>query len=345
MNSLVNLTSRWQDYRHENPSIRIRTAAADLGVSEAELVQTGVDGQCTRLGPITTSMIEALQTLGQVMALTRSNALVHELHGHFEGTKFHGNTAMSFRPGLDTRYFLERWAFAFAVQEGERHSLQFFDWQGQAVHKLFMQKDTNIDAFQAFVNKHKLNNQRDLVSILRTPTTPTTTLPERDPAFIRQRWSKIKDVHEGNRIIKNYGHSKAIAYEDLGTEYAQPLATESVEQLLRSVADQQHPIILFGMNAGAVQSYAGTISNIVMHGPWFNILDPGFNIHLMPKQIGQVWHIRKPTSEGTVNSLSVLDFDGDEIMVITDHRMRGECEAGLWNHLLQQLPALASNHL
>jgi len=340
MNTLVALANKWQDYRHDNPSIRIRTAAKNLGVSEAELVQTGVDGTCSRLGPISTSMIEEFGSLGQVMALTRSDVLVHELHGHFEATKIHGNSAMHFRPGLDTRYFLDRWGFAFAVQEGERNSLQFFDWQGQAIHKLFMLEGSNMVAYEAFINKYKLQDQLGLIKVLPAPTKPTVPLPERNQTRIQQRWSGIKDVHEGNHIIKQYGHNKATAYADLGIDYAQPLSTDSVEKLLRLVANQSHPIILFGMNNAAVQSYSGTISNIVTHGPWFNILDSGFNIHLMPRQIGSVWHLRKPTPEGIVNSLSVLDIDGDEIMVITDQRLRGQRETGTWNHLLQQLPAL-----
>ncbi|WP_373331547.1 hypothetical protein [Salmonirosea aquatica] len=44
------LKTRWADFRAENPKTRIRDAARQLGVSEAELVATGIGETATRLG-------------------------------------------------------------------------------------------------------------------------------------------------------------------------------------------------------------------------------------------------------------------------------------------------------
>ena len=140
--------------------------------------------------------------------------------------------------------------------------------------------------------------------------------------------------------MAQYQHTKAIAYEDLGTKYARQLTNQSIEQLLTLVAAQQHPIILFGMSVGAIQSYAGTITKLATYGPWFNVLDTDFNIHLMPSLLGQVWHIRKPSKDGIINTLSVLDQEGNEIMVIADQRQRGQQESNAWHQLIEQLDSV-----
>lgn len=343
MPQLQNLRVLWQEYRLNNPSMRIRTAAQELEVSEAELVQTGVDGACTRLGPISTDMISALSALGKVMALTRSDALVHEVHGVFGEAKSRGNTVMFFRPGQDTRYFLEFWAFAFAIDAGKRSSLQFFDWHGTAVHKIFLQDHSNHHAYDALVSQYRAQDQLTPINTQGPNfTNPSISLLS-DPEALRASWRQIQDVHEASRILRNYRHPKAMAYQDLGPEYARLLNPGSVEKVLTLVAEQHLPIMIFGMNQGAVQSYAGFITNLVTYGPWFNILDSDFNIHLMQNAIGQVWHLSKPSQDGPINTISVLDHQHEEIMVITDRRLRGERESGIWHSLISSLPDFQIN--
>ena len=111
MNELAILRGRWQTYRQQNPDVRIRTAAQQLGVSEAELVQTSVDGPCVRLEPASVAMVTAFTALGKVMALTRSDALVHEVKAAFGEARRRDNRVTFLRPGQDTRYFLNDWVF------------------------------------------------------------------------------------------------------------------------------------------------------------------------------------------------------------------------------------------
>lgn len=337
MPQLQKLRVLWQEYRLNNPSMRIRTAAQELEVSEAELVQTGVDGACTRLSPTFTDMLSALSTLGKVMALTRSDALVHEVHGVFGDAKSRGNTVMFFRPGQDTRYFLESWAFAFAVDAGKRSSLQFFDWHGTAVHKIFLQDHSNHYAYDALITLYRAQDQLTPINTKDPHFTGPHISSVGNPDELRASWRQIQDVHEASKILRSYPHSKAMAYQDLGLEYARLLNPGSIETLLTLVAEQHLPIMIFGINHGAVQSYSGLITNLVTFGPWLNILDSDFNIHLMQKAIGQVWHLSKPSQDGQVNTVSVLDHQHEEIMIITDRRLRGEKESGIWRSLISSL--------
>ena len=81
------LRSTFAAFRADHPTARIRTAARQLGVSEAELVATGVDGEAI---PLATpaggwrQLLHEIEPFGEVMALTRNDACVHEKHGVYD---------------------------------------------------------------------------------------------------------------------------------------------------------------------------------------------------------------------------------------------------------------------
>ena len=54
----------------------------------------------------------------------------------------------------------------------------------------------------------------------------------------------------------------------------------------------------------------GPIKALKATGPWFNILDPRFNLHLPEDAIPSAWVVKKPTSDGTVTSLELFDAGG-----------------------------------
>lgn len=329
----------WQAFHTANPTVRIRDAAAKLGVSEAELVATGCGETCTQLLLDWHAILSQLHTLGTVMALTRSDAMVHEVTGYFAEPHFHGETALFFRPGLDTRYFLGNWKHAYAVNENGRHSLQFFDAYGTAAHKIYLTEASNRRAYEQLVADFRTPQQRQHIHVERAVPTPPAPLVNMslDISALRHSWANIRDVHEGNRIIKNLGGNRRAIYRALGEDYAQLLPSSTVKTLLSALAEQQIPLMLFGMNEAAVQSYGGTIHKLLQTGPWFNVLDPGFNLHLRTGEIGEVWRLRKPSDDGWVTSLDVFDTQGQEIMVMTDHRGRGETESATWTKLLQAI--------
>jgi len=64
--------------------LRIRDAAHTLGVSEAELLATGVGEHVTRLAGDLRDLMMRMGELGPVMALTRNEAAVHEKEGVYQ---------------------------------------------------------------------------------------------------------------------------------------------------------------------------------------------------------------------------------------------------------------------
>ena len=124
----------------------MRDAAAALGVPEAALVEARrATGDAVRLrrpeGPEGFSAVIArMPEAGEVMALTRNEACVHEKHGRYNPPDIQG--AMGQVVGeIDLRLFLRYWRFGYALREetrsGSRRSLQFFDASGTAIHKIY----------------------------------------------------------------------------------------------------------------------------------------------------------------------------------------------------------------
>ncbi|TXH72176.1 MAG: hemin-degrading factor, partial [Thiothrix sp.] len=78
------LAQHWAELRQTSPQLRIRDAAKQLEVTEVELVALGLGTTATRLHTDFKGLLKRLPTLGSVMALTRSDAAVHEITGYFD---------------------------------------------------------------------------------------------------------------------------------------------------------------------------------------------------------------------------------------------------------------------
>ena len=115
--SNADLAARWNVLRGEKPALRIRDAAATLGVSEAELVALGVGKTATPLEPDWRGILNDMQEVGRVMCLTRNEHCVHERHGHFEGVDVKPPHGIVLGPDIDRRLFLGSWKHGFAVRE------------------------------------------------------------------------------------------------------------------------------------------------------------------------------------------------------------------------------------
>ena len=138
-----NLKVQWDALKAENPHLRIRNAAEQLGVSEAELIATQTGDTVTRLRPEFAAILTEVEKLDKVMALTRNDECVHERKGVYLNPDFSSPFAGLFvGEDIDLRIFLSHWDKAFAVAEksehGDRKSLQFFGKDGLAIHKIYL---------------------------------------------------------------------------------------------------------------------------------------------------------------------------------------------------------------
>lgn len=91
------LTERYAALAAGQKTLRARDAAARLATTEAALVASGVTGAATALRPDWAALIQAVSSLGRVMALTRNDHAVHERHGRY-GDQFRPRPYPGSRP-------------------------------------------------------------------------------------------------------------------------------------------------------------------------------------------------------------------------------------------------------
>ena len=335
----------------QTPRARHRDIAHALAVSEGELIAAhcgGVDPsesplQARRLRPEWPQIVAALEPLGEVMALTRNESCVHEKVGIYRNTSANGHVGLVLGGAIDLRVFYSRWAHGFAVEErladGEvQRSLQFFDAQGQAIHKVFVKPQSQLEAFVDLVERFAAAPQ----AAGMTPTAAESAKPEAPDAQIdvvgfRQAWASMRDTHEFFGLLKTFGVTRTQGLRLAAPEFVHAVPTASAHEVLTRAAQEGVAIMVFVGNPGMIQIHGGPVQRVEVMGPWLNVLDAGFNLHLREDHIAQAWMVKKPTSDGLVHSLELFDAAGDTIAMFFGERKPGQAERCDWRNLLASL--------
>lgn len=314
------------------PGLRARNLAQALGVSEAEWVAAGCGGvKATELHGQPQEIFRELGTLGPVMALTRNDWCVHERHGEYLDIQADGPVGLVLGPDIDLRVFFSSWRSAWAVEQDGRHSLQFFDGEGVAVHKVYRTEATNAAAFDALVARFAGASRWPET----TPYAPAADAPRvEDSAQWRQAWLGMQDTHEFFPLLRKFKVWRLAALEAAGEDLAQTVPVESVERMLESAAGSGLSIMCFVGNRGMIQIHTGPVEQLRRTGPWYNVLDPKFNLHLDTTAIASAWVVNKPTSDGWVTSLELYSSSGDLIAQFFGERKPGKPELPGWRELM-----------
>ena len=96
--------------------------------------------------------------------------------------------------------------------------------------------------------------------------------------------------------------------------------------------------MVFVGNPGMIQIHTGPVENLKPMGPWFNVLDEKFNLHLREDHIDSAWVVWKPTEDGTVTSLELFDREGTLIATLFGKRKPGVPEDEAWRAIVNGLP-------
>ena len=345
MNTTTNLKEQWVNLKSENPQLRIRNAAQQLKVSEVELLTLNLGSEVTRLKPEFATILEEVETLGKVMALTRNDECVHERKGTYLNPDFSSPHAQLFvGDDIDLRIFLTHWKSAFAVVEplekGQRKSLQFFGKDGEAIHKIYLTPTSNESAFDALVEKHKHEDQHstEIVEKIEAKIVAEKDYSEIDIENFKKDWVDLKDIHQFFGLLRKYGVTRTQALRLAPSEYhAQKITKEDIVKLLEKAVEKQTPIMVFVGNKGNIQIHTGEIKRLMWHGSWYNILDPNFNMHLDMDKIAETWIVRKPTEDGIVTSVEVFNEKGDIIVQFFGKRKPGIPELSEWQEIIADL--------
>ncbi|MDX2266149.1 MAG: ChuX/HutX family heme-like substrate-binding protein [Hyphomicrobiales bacterium] len=325
--------------RDASPGVRAREAAAQLGVSEAELVAARVGRGVVRLDVEFADVLRALPAVGEVMALTRNDHCVHEKHGAFDHVSIGPGHGLVLNHEIDLRLFMSHWRFGFAVTEevasGLRSSLQFFDIDGAAVHKVYVTGRTDRAAYDALVARFAAPDQHGDIAVTPLPA-KRAELPDHDIEIdnFRAHWRALQDTHDFFSLLQEFGVSRAQAMRLAGPEFVVPVAAAALRQVMEAASASDIPIMCFVGNPGCIQIHTGPIKTLKIMGPWFNILDPGFNLHLREDAIAAAYVVRKPTRDGDVTSLELFDAGGFCFAQFFGERKPGKSELPAWRDAL-----------
>lgn len=329
------LWSRYLHLKTEEPKIRARDAAQRLGVSEAELVEA--DPLCQPLRAEWAELLAEVAKLGPVMALTRNEAAVHEKTGVYDNVSFNGHVGLALNRDIDLRIFLKDWQYGFALR-GERPSLQFFDGAGEAVHKIFLTDKSLPAEYEALVARFGAS-AATAIAPQPLPATPAEQ-PDAaiDAAAFGEGWLNLQDTHDFFPLMRRFSVSRAQALRLAPQGMVREVGLNAVAHMLEQAAQSQLAIMAFVGNRGCIQIHTGPVERIVPMGPWLNVLDPGFNLHLRMDLFERAFVVRKPTRDGEVTSLECYDAAGELIVQFFGERKPGQHELPSWTRLAHSLP-------
>ncbi|MEG0822736.1 MAG: ChuX/HutX family heme-like substrate-binding protein [Burkholderiaceae bacterium] len=343
------LYQQFQQLRHER-KLRHRDAASELGVSEGEAIAAAV-GRCEALAAVRLrgpwpELMARVPTLGRVMALTRNESAVHEKTGQYADLSHQGPVGMALGREIDLRIFYMHWAEVYAVSEpgeaGVQRSLQAFDAWGDAIHKIFLRDESDLAAWMDLVEAFAHPDQSAGVSVRRERPVPVVRPDaEIDREAFHAAWAAMKDTHEFFPLLGKFKLARTQALRMAAPECAWQVELGSAQAMLEAAAVEGLSIMCFVGNPGMIQIHTGPVERIALRGPWLNVLDPGFNLHLRQDHIASVWVVTKPTTDGVVTSLELFDAAGETIAMFFGERKPGQAELAAWRGLALSLPRLA----
>lgn len=357
------LAERWSTLRTEQPKLQIRDAARALGVSEAQLLATNIGKGVTRLqadGNQPREIMRAALDLGIVQAITRNENGVIETTGVASKFKQAGdkseqadakqdpetqarqrNIAGGYLGGqIDLRFHFENWKYAFAVEQAGRdgkptRSLQFFDANGTAVHKIYLRNEPGVAVYDKLVATFRMPQQSAELNVLAVaPKAAEKPDAEIDVKEFQLAWKDMTDVHQFAQIMREFHLSREQALRLAPAGVVERVTPEALRTLLENAAKDKVAIMVFLGNEGLTQIYSGKIEKTMAAGGFFNVLDPDFNLHIRDTALRSGWVVKR----GGVTSVEFFDKEGTQVVSFFGVRERGKPQPQAWVDLADSLP-------
>lgn len=335
----IALRAAWENLECDARKLRAHDAAAKLLVSEGELIASFTGERALRLETKGIAIISELPALGPVKAITRNGACVHEKIGCYAKMSGEGAVGLVLGSTIDLRLFPSHWHHSFAMFEqaewGLRRSLQFFDADGSAVHKIYQTQDSDSDAFDQLIARWRSADQSPRMTVHKADAPPAIQADEKiDTEGLRRDWAALQDTHDFFGLLRRYRADRLQALRLAGAHFARPVVSATAATILQAARDTGCAIMVFVGNAGCIQIHTGPIHTLKRTGQWINILDSDFCLHLREDSIAHAFIVRKPTRDGDVHSLELFDHDGVCFAQMFGARKPGQPERSDWRELI-----------
>lgn len=300
--NIMDYRSALSELRQETSGLPIREGAAELGISEGELLAAHCGDGVRRLDGDWVPLLARLGALGPLVILTRNDHAILQRRAPFPRMGLGRDQILGAGLGWGLALRPERWAHGFAVMgegpAGPRPSFQFFDASGRATHKVFPQEPTGRAAFEALAERHQSSDQSPV-------------------------WAPR---HASSRLPRPEGPLGAGAPARIWR-----VAPESLGGLLLEAGSQDLVLQVAVPSSGALQSQTGRMKTLHRKGPWLQVLDPAFTFSLNLKALGSSWVAGIPEEDGEAYALHCLAPCGD---LVAELRGPGR----VWRDLVYSLP-------
>ncbi|MEI4232412.1 hemin-degrading factor [Roseovarius sp. D22-M7] len=338
-----------RDFSAANPKMRTRDQADALGISEAQLVAASCGAGVVQIDPHPDRVMAAAQKLGEVMALTRNASCVHEKIGRYANYHPGKHAAMILTPQIDLRIFPAHWCHAFMVEtatgSGPRRSLQVFDAAGDAVHKIFLRDGASLAAWDALRLSDALPDQAEILDLApRQPAEAPKSSPDKAET-LRAEWRRMTDTHQFLRLVSKMKMNRLGAYRIAGAPFVRALDPGAVDAMLGRLAETGIAVMIFVGNRGCIQIHSGRVETLKPMGPWQNVMDPGFNLHLRRDHIAEVWAVEKQTRDGPTTSVEAFDAEGGLICQVFGLRKETGDHRAAFAGMVAELPSISATEV
>tara|TARA_R110002049_G_scaffold307712_2_gene509057 strand:+ start:31817 stop:32863 length:1047 start_codon:yes stop_codon:yes gene_type:complete len=328
-------------FRADHAQMRERDLADKLAISEAQLIAAHSGDMSTRIAPHPDGIMAAAQSLGEVMALTRNQSCVHEKTGIYDNYHSGAHASMILNDEIDLRIFPSHWQHAYMVEKetdtGVRRSLQVFDAAGDAVHKIFLRDDAHLAAWDNAKKTLRLDDQSQVLDVSdRVPDeAPKGDVAKRE--ILQSEWARMTDTHQFMRLTSKLKMNRLGAYRIAGAPYVRQLAVGAVDDMLQAAQTRGVEVMIFTGNRGCIQIHSGPIETLKPMGPWQNVLDPRFNLHLRLDHVAEVWAVDKPTKRGPAVSVEAFNANGGLILQVFGVGREGRDSRPAWRDIVAGL--------
>jgi putative hemin transport protein len=340
----ASLLDRWKQAVEDVPQRRLDDIAADIKVTEAELMAARVGSGVVRLRPSWKALLNVLTRLGPVRAWTGNQSAILETHGCYPKLQHFESCSLFVGSGIDLRLSLAFWDSAFAVvqqhpQVGETsRSLHFYGKDGRAAHKIFLTTDSSVDGFEEILEQfvHPVQDRTQTVDP-RFGISKTVS-----PKYISQeaflaRWAEMRDTREFFPLLHEYKISRQDAFVLAEKKFTQQISPDLLYELLKSFVGRKIPLMILVGHSACVQIYRGLIRHIT--DLYNEITARAGKVHgcFRKKAIAAAWLVDKPTNEGPIRSLELFDWHGQPVVSIAGLSGGGFLAPAQWEKLLSRL--------
>jgi putative hemin transport protein len=213
-----------------------------------------------RLDELWLPLLQSLESLGSVMALTRNHACVHESMGVYKNISSRHGIGIVQGDLIELRAFYRSWHVGFGVtepnwskQNGDvtrQHSLQFFDETGVAIHKVYLLAESNLPRYHQIVRefRHSVQKFEDFSQPIDRLAPVCCATEHVDVSAFHQAWRALEDTHEFFGLLTRFSISRIAALRLAQAEFVQSLHLGQIEALLHRVSQKKIPVMVFVAN-------------------------------------------------------------------------------------------------